>query len=133
MPKLAPLGPGPFEGPYPEFFQALAHLVYPGDAGRIREAHSQWRAHNRCEHPPLFSARGWDAPRTGEAFKALWLRLEEGVIRSWRRMGVDMPYEAITPITWVRWPKAVIRQIRPPQPAPPSKPGFIVVAAGPEL
>ena len=76
-----------FEGPYPEFFQALAHFAYPGDVRRIREAHSEWRARNPCEYPPLFDERGWDAPRTGEAFKALWLKLEEGAVRSWLTNG----------------------------------------------
>jgi hypothetical protein len=91
-----------FEGPYPEFFQALAHFAYPGDVRRIREAHSEWRTRNPCEYQPLYDKRGWDAPRTGEAFKALWLKLEEGVVRSWRRMGKDGPYETIDPSEWRR-------------------------------
>ena len=120
-----------FEGPYPEFSQALAHFAYPGDVRRIRELRSEWRAHNPCEYPPLFDERGWDAPRTGEAFKALWLKLEEGDVRSWRRMGKGGPYEAINPTEWRRGREYAMRQIRPPQ--PPPGPGFIVVATGPPL
>jgi hypothetical protein len=81
---------------------------------RIREAHSEWRAHNPCEYPPLCGERGWDAPRTGEAFKALWLKLEEGAVRSWRRMGKDGPYEAINPAEWRRGREYAMLQIRPP-------------------
>ncbi|HZZ21486.1 MAG TPA: hypothetical protein VFE60_02425 [Roseiarcus sp.] len=120
-----------FEGPHPEFFQALAHFAYPGDVRRIREARSEWRAHNPCEYPPLFDERGWDAPRTGEAFKALWLKLEEGDVRSWRRMGKDGPYEMINPSEWRRGRENAMRQILPPQSPPP--PGSIVVSTGPLL
>jgi hypothetical protein len=77
--------PNPFEDPYPEFFQVLAHLAYPGDVRRIREAHSEWSRPR--EYPPLYAEQGWDAPKTGEAFKALWLKHEDGIIRAWRRRG----------------------------------------------
>ena len=120
-----------FEGPYPEFFQALAHFAYPGDVRRIREARSEWRAHNPCEYPPLFDECGWDAPRTGEAFKALWLKLEEGAVHSWLRMGKDGPYEAINPSDWRRGRENAMRQIRPPQPRP--RADLLVVSTGPPL
>jgi hypothetical protein len=120
-----------FEDPYPEFFQALAHFAYPGDVRRIREAYSEWSARNPCEYPPLCDERGWDAPRTGEAFKALWLKVEEGAVRSWLRMGKDGRYETINPAEWRRRRENAMRQIRPPQPS--TGPGFIVVATGPPL
>ena len=125
-----------FEGPYPEFFQALAHFAYPGDVRRIREAHSEWRARNPCEYPPLYDERGWDAPRTGEAFKALWLKLEEGAVRSWLRMGKDGRYEAIKPSEWRGLREIAKRQVRPPQ-SPLSSgstpPRGIAVFVGPPL
>ena len=73
-----------FEGPYPEFFRALAHFAYPGDVRRIREAHSGWSEPR--EYPPLYDVQcGWDAPKTGKAFKILWLKCEAGSVRAWRR------------------------------------------------
>jgi hypothetical protein len=120
-----------FEGPYPEFFQALAHFAYPGEVRRIREAHSEWSARNPCEYPPLCDERGWDAPGTGEVFKALWLKLEEGAVRSWLRMGKDGRYETINPSEWRRRRKNAMRQIRVPRPLP--RPGSIVVSIGDPL
>jgi hypothetical protein len=125
-----------FEGPYPEFFQALAHFAYPGDFRRIREARSEWSGRNPCEYPPLFDQRGWNAPRTGEAFKALWLKHEEGAIRSWWRIRKDGPHEPINPSEWRRVREIAMQQIRPPQPPLPpgsTRPPGIAVFAGPPL
>jgi hypothetical protein len=47
----------PFAGePYPEFFQALAHVAYPDEPRRALEANSGWCAPR--EYPPLYDKGG---------------------------------------------------------------------------
>jgi hypothetical protein len=113
-----------FEGPYPEFFQALAHCAYPGDVRRIREAHSGWSEPR--EYPPLYDVqRGWDAPKTGKAFKILWLKCEDGSVRAWRRRRAQDwtmrdPYERIDPNEFrTRREEAERRMRLPPRLAKP--------------
>jgi hypothetical protein len=123
-----------FENSYPEFFHALAALAFPDDIDRIREAHSDWRAHNPCEYPPLCTERGWAAPEVGEAFKNLWLASENQTarVRTWRRAGKDGPYEVIDPSEWRRRRRIAMEQARS-FPQQPPKPGFIAVSIRPPV
>lgn len=125
-----------FEGPYPEFFQALAHCAYPGDVRRIREAHSGWSEPR--EYPPLYDVqRGWDAPKTGKAFKILWLKCEDGSVRAWRRRRAQDwtmrdPYERIDPNEFrTRREEAERRMRLPPRQRIPVVEGYQFVGEPP--
>lgn len=125
-----------FEGPYPEFFQALAHFAYPGDVRRIREAHSGWSEPR--EYPPLYDVQcGWDAPKTGKAFKILWLKCEDGSVRAWRRRRVQDwtmrdPYERIDPNEFrTRREEAERRMRLPPRQRIPAVEGYQFVGEPP--
>ena len=125
-----------FEGPYPEFFGALAHFAYPGDVRRIREAHSGWSEPR--EYPPLYDVQcGWDAPKTGKAFKILWLKCEDGSVRAWRRRRVQDwtmrdPYERIDPNEFrTRREEAERRMRLPPRQRIPVVEGYQFVGEPP--
>jgi hypothetical protein len=125
-----------FEGPYPEFFQALAHFAYPGDVRHIREAHSGWSEPR--EYPPLYDVqRGWDAPKTGKAFKILWLKCEDGSVRAWRRRRAQDwtmrdPYERIDPNEFrTRREEAERRMRLPPRQRIPMVEGYQLVGKPP--
>jgi hypothetical protein len=79
----------------------------------------------------LYTERGWDAPKTGEAFMTLWrVRLEGDAVRSWRRLGKN-DYRQIAPREWRGLREAAMLQMRPPQPPRPWS-GF-TVSTGPPL
>jgi hypothetical protein len=125
-----------FESPYPEYFQALAHCAYPGDVRRIREAHSGWSEPR--EYPPLYDVQcGWDAPKTGKAFKILWLKCEGESVRAWRRRRAQDwtmldPYERIDPNEFrMRREEAERRMRLPPRQRIPMVEGYQLVGEPP--
>ena len=125
-----------FEGPYPEFFQALTHFVYLGDVRRIREARSEWSEPR--EYPPLYDVQfGWDAPETGKAFKILWLKCEDGSVRAWRRRRAQDwtmldPFERIDPNKFrTRREEAERRMRLPPRQRIPVVEGYQFVGEPP--
>jgi hypothetical protein len=125
-----------FKGPYPEFFQALAHFAYPGDVRRIREAHSGWSEPR--EYSPLYDVQfGFDAPKTGKAFKILWLKCEDGSVRAWRRRRAQDwtmldPYERIDSNEFrTRREEAERRMRLPPRQRIPMVEGYQLVGERP--
>jgi hypothetical protein len=125
------------ENPYPEFFQAVVGLAYPGDLRRIREAHSGWSGPR--EYPLLYSDHGFADPKIGQSFKTLWLKCEEKDegVRAWRRRGphdwaMSEPFERIDPDEFGRRREEAERRMRlPPRQRVPMPDYYLLVGEPP--